>query len=107
MPDVSTLIDGTYDRNGKKEHTATYNHPKDPLWVKNGSKVEYTIRVYNEGSEDGYAYEVSDDIPNGLVFEADDATNKAYGWVMYREMTEGDENIAKEDIIEYNGKNML
>lgn len=104
VPDVSTLIDGTYDRNGKKEHTATYNHPKDPLWVKNGSKVEYTIRVYNEGSEDGYAYEVSDDIPNGLVFEADDATNKAYGWVMYREMTEGDENIAKEDIIEYNGK---
>lgn len=104
VPDVSILIDGTYDRNGKKEHTATYNHPKDPLWVKNGSKVEYTIRVYNEGSEDGYAYEVSDDIPNGLVFEADDATNKAYGWVMYREMTEGDENIAKEDIIEYNGK---
>ena len=104
VPDVSTLIDGTYDRNGKKEHTATYNHPKDPLWVKNGSKVEYTIRVYNEGSEDGYAYEVSDDIPNGLVFEADDATNKAYGWVLYREMTEGDENIAKEDIIEYNGK---
>ena len=104
VPDVSTLIDGTYDRNGKKEHTATYNHPKDPLWVKNGSKVEYTIRVYNEGSEDGYAYEVSDDIPNGLVFEADDATNKAYGWVMYREMTEDDENIAKEDIIEYNGK---
>lgn len=104
VPDVSTLIDGTYDRNGKKEHTATYNHPKDPLWVKNGSKVEYTIRVYNEGSEDEYAYEVSDDIPNGLVFEADDATNKAYGWVMYREMTEGDENIAKEDIIEYNGK---
>lgn len=104
VPDVSTLIDGTYDRNGKKEHTATYNHPKDPLWVKNGSKVEYTIRVYNEGSEDAYAYEVSDDIPNGLVFEADDATNKAYGWVMYREMTEGDENIAKEDIIEYNGK---
>lgn len=104
VPDVSTLIDGTYDRNGKKEHTATYNHPKDPLWVKNGSKVEYTIRVYNEGSEDGYAYEVSDDIPNGLVFEADDVTNKAYGWVMYREMTESDENIAKEDIIEYNGK---
>lgn len=104
VPDVSTLIDGTYDRNGKKEHTATYNHPKDPLWVKNGSKVEYTIRVYNEGSEDGYAYEVSDDVPNGLVFEADDATNKAYGWVMYREMTKGDENIAKEDIIEYNGK---
>lgn len=105
IPDVSTLIDGTYDRNGKKEYTATYNHPKDPLWVKNGSKVEYTIRVYNEGSEDGYAYEISDDIPEGLLYESEDDTNKAYGWTMYREMTEEDKDIAKEDIIEYNGKN--
>ena len=105
IPDVSTLIDGTYDRNGKKEYTATYNHPKDPLWVKNGSKVEYTIRVYNEGSEDGYAYEISDDIPEGLLYEPEDDTNKAYGWTMYREMTEEDKDIAKEDIIEYNGKN--
>lgn len=105
VPDVSTLIDGTYDRNGKKEYTATYNHPKDPLWVKNGSKVEYTIRVYNEGSEDGYAYEISDDIPEGLLYEPEDDTNKAYGWTMYREMTEEDKDIAKEDIIEYNGKN--
>ncbi len=105
IPDVSTLIDGTYDRNGKKEYTATYNHPKDPLWVKNGSKVEYTIRVYNEGSEDGYAYEISDDIPKGLLYEPEDDTNKAYGWTMYREMTEEDKDIAKEDIIEYNGKN--
>mgnify|MGYP001165807145 CR=1 FL=1 len=105
VPDVSTLIDGTYDRNGIKEHTATYNHPKDPLWVKNGSEVEYTIRVYNEGSEDGYAYEISDDIPEGLLYEPENDINKAYGWTMYREMTEEDKDIAKEDIVEYNGKN--
>ena len=105
IPDVSTLIDGTYDRNGIKEHTATYNHPKDPLWVKNGSEVEYTIRVYNEGSEDGYAYEISDDIPEGLLYEPENDINKAYGWTMYREMTEEDKDIAKEDIVEYNGKN--
>ena len=104
VPDVTTLIDGTYDRNGKKEYTATYNHTKEPLWVKNGSDVEYTIRVYNEGSEDGYAYEVSDDIPEGLIFDPENATNKSYGWTMYREMTEEDEDVAKEDIIEYNGK---
>lgn len=104
VPDVTTLINGTYDRNGKKEYTATYNHTKDPLWVKNGSNVEYTIRVYNEGSEDGYAYEVSDDIPEGLVFVPENETNKSYGWTMYREMTEEDKDIAEEDIIEYNGK---
>lgn len=102
VPDVSTLIDGTYDRDGEKEHTATYSHPKEPLWVKNGSEVEYTIRVYNEGSEDGYAYEICDDIPEGLIFDSENATNKAYCWVMYRKMTEEDTDIAKEDIIEYN-----
>lgn len=104
VPDVTTLIDGTYDRNGKKEYTATYKHPKDPLWVKNGSEVEYTIRVYNEGSEDGYAYEISDDIPEGLLYSPENEVNKAYGWIMYREMTEEDKDIAEEDIIEYNGK---
>ena len=104
VPDVTTLINGTYDRNGKKEYTATYNHTKDPLWVKNGSDVEYTIRVYNEGSEDGYAYEVSDDIPEGLVFVPENETNKSYGWTMYREMTEKDKDMSEEDIIEYNGK---
>ncbi len=104
VPDVTTLINGTYDRNGKKEYTATYNHTKEPLWVKNGSNVEYTIRVYNEGSEDGYAYEVSDDIPEGLVFVPENETNKSYGWTMYREMTEEDKDIAEEDIVEYNGK---
>ena len=104
VPDVTTLIDGTYERNGKKEYTATYNHPKDPLWVKNGSEVEYTIRVYNEGSEDGYAYEISDDIPEGLLYDPENDVNKAYCWTMYREITEEDEDIAEEDIIEYNGK---
>ena len=104
VPDVTTLINGTYDRNGKKEYTATYNHTKDPLWVKNGSNVEYTIRVYNEGSEDGYAYEVSDDIPEGLVFDPENEINKSYGWTMYREMTEKDKDMSEEDIIEYNGK---
>lgn len=104
VPDVTTLINGTYDRNGKKEYTATYNHTKDPLWVKNGSNAEYTIRVYNEGSEDGYAYEVSDDIPEGLVFDPENEINKSYGWTMYREMTEKDKDMSEEDIIEYNGK---
>lgn len=105
--DLKTLIEGTYDRNGKLERTATYTHPKDPLLVKNGSVVEYTIRVYNEGSEDGYAYEVSDDIPEGLVYDPDNTTNKEYGWKMYREMKENEKDVSEEDIIEYNNKKYI
>ena len=36
---------------------------KNPVYVENGNVVTYTIRIYNEGSMDGYAYEISDDIP--------------------------------------------
>ncbi len=105
--DLKTLIEGTYDRNGKLERTATYTHPKDPLLVKNGSVVEYTIRVYNEGSEDGYAYEVSDDIPEGLVYDPDNTTNKEYGWKMYKEVKENEKDVSEEDIIEYNNKKYI
>ena len=61
-----------------------YTHPKsDPLSVGNGDLVEYTIRVYNEGDIDGYAAEIEDDIPTGLVFVPDNAVNKEYKWEMY------------------------
>lgn len=61
-----------------------YTHPKsEALAVGNGDLVTYTIRVYNEGDIDGYAAEVEDDIPTGLVFVPDDKVNKEYGWKMY------------------------
>ncbi len=61
-----------------------YTHPKsNPLNVGNGDLIEYTIRVYNEGEVDGFASEIKDDIPVGLVFVPDNETNKAYGWKMY------------------------
>lgn len=55
----------------------------DPLYVGNGDLVEYTIRVYNEGEIDGYAAEIKDDIPDGLVFLPDNEVNQKYGWKMY------------------------
>ncbi len=61
----------------------TYEHPQTALEVNNGDNVTYTIRVYNEGEVDGYAAEIGDDIPNGLVFDEKNETNKKYGWVMY------------------------
>ena len=61
-----------------------YTHPNlDPLTVGNGDLVTYTIRVYNEGEIDGYAAEVKDDIPTGLVFLPENEVNKKYGWKMY------------------------
>ena len=67
-----------------KDGKVVYTHPKtDGLAVGNGDLVEYTIRVYNEGDIDGYAAEIEDDIPKGLVFVTDNAVNKEYGWKMY------------------------
>ena len=50
----------------KTATTATYNLNKEPVSVKKGDIVKYTFRVYNEGDMDGYASEITEDIPNGL-----------------------------------------
>lgn len=60
-----------------------FEHTKTPLEVNTTDTVIYTIRVYNEGDVDGYATEISDDIPNGLIFDISNSINKKYGWVMY------------------------
>ncbi len=60
-----------------------YNHPTDAVKIHNGDLVKYTIRVYNEGEIDGYADEIGDNIPTGLVFVPDNETNVKYGWKMY------------------------
>ena len=61
----------------------TYTHTKEPVEVVNGDVVIYTIRVYNEGTQSGYAEEVKDDLPEGLEFLPDNEVNKEYRWVMY------------------------
>lgn len=74
--DFGTIVDG------KEVTTLTYNHTKDPVRVAQNDIVIYTIRVYNEGSKAGYAAEIKDDIPDGLIFLPDNETNKTYRWVM-------------------------
>ncbi len=73
--DVTPLKDGSGT-------TAKYEHSKEPVLVSNGNIVEYTIRVYNEGSVAGYSQEVKDDIPEGLEFLPENETNTKYRWVM-------------------------
>ncbi|MBP3502804.1 MAG: hypothetical protein J6K42_04950 [Clostridia bacterium] len=48
--------------------TAAYHHTKQSLKVNIGSKIEYTIRMYNEGEIDGYAKQITDYLPEGLKF---------------------------------------
>ena len=52
----------------KTATTATYKLNKEPVSVKKGDIVKYTFRVYNEGDIDGYASEITEDIPDGLEF---------------------------------------
>ena len=56
--------------NGKVVTTADYDVSKVPLLVKTGDYVTYTFRIYNEGEVDGYAKEISEDIPEGLEYDA-------------------------------------
>ena len=79
--DVNTRIPQVkYDAENNK---ITYEHTKDPVDVVTSDIVTYTIRVFNEGMKDGYAAEVSDDMPAGLEFLPDNETNKEYRWIMY------------------------
>ena len=64
--DVSKL--NTIDENGKLVTTGDYTLSKDPVGVKKGDIVTYTFRVYNEGTINGYAKEITEDIPEGLQF---------------------------------------
>ena len=59
--DVTDLANGT-------STTADYQMNKEPVTVQKGDIVKYTLRVYNEGEIDGYASEITEDIPEGLEF---------------------------------------
>ena len=81
--DVTPLINRTAT-------TAIYNHSKEPITVKSGDKVIYTLRVYNEGDILAKVSEISDYIPAGLDFLPDDEINVKYGWKL-----EGNKAITK------------
>ena len=83
-PKVDTSKLGTEDENGNTITTATYTHPKDPITVKKGDIITYTLRVYNEGTLNGYATEVFDYIPEGLEFidPSESSINRSNSWEM-------------------------
>ena len=89
VPKVNTtpLDDGTAT-------TAKYEHTKEPKIVVKGQTVIYTLRVYNEGTIDGYASEITDDLPAGITFLPNNETNKTYRWKMYDKDGKETENVA-------------
>ena len=72
-----------------------YTHPKDPVEVANGDIVTYTLRIYNEGTQAGYAEEVKDDLPEGLEFLPENSVNTEFRWIMYNEAGEVTENVSE------------
>ena len=64
--DVSNL--NRVDEEGNLVTTAKYDMDKEPVSVKKGDIVTYTFRIYNEGTIDGYASEITEDVPEGLEF---------------------------------------
>ena len=64
--DVSKL--NTIGEDGQMITTGEYTLSKDPVQVKKGDIVTYTFRIYNEGMINGYAEEITEDIPEGLEF---------------------------------------
>ena len=74
----------TSKRNGTTVTSFTYTFAsnKTPIKVVNNDIIKYVIRVYNEGGADGYAKQIKDDIPKGLIFLPDNKTNTGNGWYM-------------------------
>ena len=77
----------------------SYEHTKEPLTVHVGDVVTYTLRIYNEGEIDGYASEISDDIPEYLEFLPENETNINYMWKMYDENGEETENVEEAETV--------
>lgn len=82
IPEVDTSNYGENIDN-KNITTFKYNHKKDDFRVCQNDTVTFTIRIYNEGTQDGYASMVGNSIPDGLEYIQDDETNIKYNWKYY------------------------
>ena len=73
------IVDVTGLKN-KISTTAIYKHSKEPIALKAGDNVIYTIRVYNEGEIAGYANQIKDYLPKYLIYVKDSSINEKYSW---------------------------
>ncbi len=78
--DASQL--NTVGTDGNRVTTAIYNHTKEPVEVRKGDTVIYTIRVYNESELAGYAQTITDYLPDELEFLPNHPINQQYEWTI-------------------------
>ena len=76
-----------------EEGNYVYKHTKEPVEVENGNIVTYTLRIYNEGEMSGFAEQIKDDLPEGLLYLPENETNIEYRWKMIDENGEETENV--------------
>ena len=84
IADRTPVINASSASEYLKNKTAGYYHIKNPITVKPGDTVIYTLRVYNEGYIDGYAKEITDYLPAGLEYLENSQINKDNGWSITR-----------------------
>ena len=58
-----------------------YEENNDDKTISHNQSIEYTIRVYNEGNRDVQCTKITDVIPAGLNFDANNPANSTYGWI--------------------------
>ena len=89
--EVTTRIPQVKYENGQ----ISYEHTKEPLVVHVNDIVIYTLRIFNEGDIDGYASEITDDIPDYLEYLPVNETNTKYLWKMYDEDGNETQDVSK------------
>ena len=91
--EVTTRIPQAKYENGQ----ISYEHTKEPLVVHVNDVVIYTLRIFNEGNIDGYASEITDDIPDYLEYLPENETNTKYLWKMYDKDGNETQDVSKAE----------
>lgn len=95
IPTVDSTNYGQLNKNGQEITTMTYKTVKDPIRVENQDTVKFTIRIYNEGTQDGYATLIRNEISESLEYLPESETNKKYGWFYVDEANQPVQDMSK------------
>lgn len=95
IPTVDSTNYGQLNQNGQEITTMTYKTVKDPIRVENQDTVKFTIRIYNEGTQDGYASLIRNEISESLEYLTESEINKKYGWFYVDEANQPVQDISK------------
>ena len=95
IPTVDSTNYGQLNQNGQEITTMTYKTVKDPIRVENQDTVKFTIRIYNEGTQDGYATLIRNEISESLEYLPESEINKKYGWFYVDEANQQVQDMSK------------